>query len=42
MKNNAIIVLMDKKYIYIADSNYDITDQIIDIINESVDNYKIK
>ena len=42
MKNKSITVLMDKKYIYIADSNYDITDQIIDIINRSVDNYKIK
>ncbi len=33
MKDNDISMVVDKKNIFIADSNYDITSEIIDIIN---------
>ena len=34
MKTNNISMVVDKKNIFIADSNYDITDQIIEILNK--------
>lgn len=42
MKENSIKILIDKKNIYIADSNYDITPQIISIIDKKIDNYNIE
>ena len=42
MKENSITILMDKKNIYIADSIYDITTQIITIIDKNIDNYNIE
>ncbi|WP_440680806.1 OmpH family outer membrane protein [Candidatus Pelagibacter sp. HIMB1623] len=35
MAKNSISMLFDKKNIYIADKNYDITDDLIEIINKS-------
>ena len=35
MKSNSINFLMDKKNIYIADKNYDITNKLIEIINKN-------
>ena len=42
MKENSVTILIDKKNIYIADSNYDITAQIISIIDKNIDNYNIE
>jgi len=36
MKSNSINFLMDKKNIYIADKNYDITNKLIEIINKKI------
>ena len=35
MKENAINIVLDKKNIFIANSNYDITSEIIEIINNT-------
>ena len=36
MKSNSINFLMDKKNIYIADKNYDLTNKLIEIINKKI------
>ena len=38
MKENSISILIDKKNIYIADKNYDITKNLIDLINNNLKN----
>ena len=36
MEKNSISIIIDKKNIYIANKNYDITDNLIEIINERI------
>ena len=36
MNNNSISFLMDKKNIYIADKSYDITNNLIELINKKI------
>ena len=36
IKNNSIIIVLDKKNIYIADTNYDISDILIELINNKI------
>ena len=38
MKENSISILIDKKNIFIADKNYDITKKLIDLINNNLKN----
>ena len=38
MKENSISILIDKKNIFIADKNYDITKNLIDLINNNLKN----
>ena len=38
MEENSIKLIMDKKNIFIADSNYDITDSLINYLNIKIDN----
>ena len=38
MEENSIKLIMDKKNIFIADSNYDITDSLINFLNKKIDN----
>ena len=41
MDKNSISILMEKKNIFIAKSNYDITQNILEIINNEVKEFKI-
>ena len=36
MKDNNIAIIFDKKNIFIADSNYDITKEIIELLNKQL------
>ena len=36
MKENAITIILDKKNIFIANSKYDITNSIIEILNDKI------
>ena len=36
MSKNSISIILDKKNVYIADKNYDITSNIIELINKSI------
>ena len=36
MKKNSISFLMDKNNIYIADKNFDITNNLIELINKKI------
>ncbi len=36
IKNNSISIVIDKKNIYIADENYDISDNLIELINKKI------
>ena len=36
MTDNSISMVIDKKNIYIADKNFDITENVIDIINKKI------
>jgi len=36
IKNNSIIIVLDKKNIYIADTNYDISNILIELINNKI------
>ena len=38
MKDNSISILIDKKNIFIADKNYDITKNLVDLINNNLKN----
>ena len=38
MEENSIKLIMDKKNIFIANSNYDITDSLINFLNKKIDN----
>ena len=42
MNNNSIDILIEKKNIFIAKSNYDITNDVLDIINNEIKEFKIK
>ena len=42
MEKNSITVLLEKKNIFIAKSNYDITDKLIKIIDQTIINFDIK
>ena len=41
MNNNSIDILIEKKNIFIAKSNYDITENILEIINKEIKEFKI-
>ena len=41
MKNKSIDILIEKKNVYIVKSNYDITSDVINNINNSIKEYKI-
>ena len=41
MKNKSIDILIEKKNVYIVKSNYDITNDVINNINNSIKEYKI-
>ena len=41
MDKNSISILIEKKNIFIAKSNYDITKNILEIINNEVKEFKI-
>lgn len=41
MEKNSIVMIIDKKNIFIAKSNYDITNDIIFLINQSIKDFKI-
>jgi Skp family chaperone for outer membrane proteins len=36
MKKNSISIIIDKKNIFIAQSNYEITDEILELINKNI------
>ena len=36
MTDNSISIVIDKKNIYIADKNFDITEDVINIINKKI------
>ena len=42
MKNNSIDILIEKKNVYIVNSNYDITNDVLNNININIKEYKIK
>ena len=42
MQDNSIEILLDKKNVFIANKKYDITNKLIKIINNKVDNIDIK
>jgi len=42
MEKNSIGILIEKKNIFIAKSNYDITSIVIDEINKNIKEYLIK
>ena len=42
MKNNSIVIILDKKNVFIAKANHDITNDIIEIINKNITKFKIK
>ena len=42
MEENSIEILFEKKNIFIAKSNYDITQIVIENINKNIKNYKIQ
>lgn len=42
MNDQSIDILLDKKNIFIAKNNYDITQKIIEIINKEIKDFKIK
>ena len=42
MNDQSIDILLDKKNIFIAKSNHDITQNIIDIIDKEIKDFKIK
>ena len=42
MLDNSIEILLDKKNVFIASKKYDITNKLIKIINNKVDNIDIK
>jgi Skp family chaperone for outer membrane proteins len=41
MEKNSIVILIEKKNIFIAKSNYDITESILEIINKEIKDYRI-
>jgi Skp family chaperone for outer membrane proteins len=41
MDKNSIGILVEKKNIFIARSNYDITDDVLKIINNEIKEFKI-
>lgn len=36
MSDNSISIIIDKKNIFIADKNYDITENLIELINKNI------
>jgi Skp family chaperone for outer membrane proteins len=42
MKNNSIGLILDKKNIFISKSNYDITMEILKIVNENIKSISIE
>jgi Skp family chaperone for outer membrane proteins len=42
MNEQSIDILLDKKNIFIAKENFDITQKIIDLINKEIKNFIIK
>ena len=42
MENNSIDILIEKKNIFIAKSNTDITNLVIEDINKNIKNFKIE
>ena len=42
MEENSIEILFEKKNIFIAKSNYDITQIVIENINKNIKNFKIQ
>ena len=41
MEKNSIGILIEKKNIFIAKSNYDITENVLEIINKQIKEFKI-
>ena len=41
MTKNSIGILIEKKNIFIAKSNYDITENVLEIINKQIKEFKI-
>jgi Skp family chaperone for outer membrane proteins len=41
MDDNSIDILLEKKNIFIAKSNYDITQVVIDSINKNIKEFKV-
>ena len=42
MKDNSIYMLIDKKNIFIASKDYDITNNLIELIDKQIKNIEIK
>ena len=42
MNDNSIEILIEKKNIFIAKSNYDITQSIIDVINKNISKFVVE
>jgi Skp family chaperone for outer membrane proteins len=42
MEKNSIAILLEKKNIFIAKSNYDITETVIEEINKDIKNFLIE
>ena len=42
MTDNSIYMLMDKKNVFIAKNNYDITQKLIKLINNQIKTFEIK
>ena len=40
MLKNSIVILIDKKNIFIGSSNYDITDEILKILDTNMEKYE--
>ena len=38
MENNSIKIMLEKKNIFIANSNYDKTDELIEFLNKNIKN----
>ena len=42
MSDNSIYILLDKKNVFIASSEYDITNNLIELIDNQIKNIEIK
>ena len=42
MSDNSIYMLIDKKNVFIANKNYDITNNLIELIDNQIKNIEIK